>query len=128
MRILLDTHTLLWFLCDDPSLSATAKAAIEAAANQKWVSVATCWEMAIKAGLGKLTLGESASVLLKRELPRNNFDLLDIKLEHATAVEALPLHHKDPFDRLLIAQAQLEGLPIVSVDVAFDLYGITRIW
>ncbi len=128
MRLLLDTHTLLWFLGNDPSLSATARAAIEDPANHKLVSIATCWEMSIKAGLGKLGLVEPVAVFLGRELPANNFDLLEITLPHATAVEALPQHHKDPFDRLLVAQAQIEGIPIVSADVAFDPYGITRIW
>src|SRR5947209_7367026 len=106
VTLLLDTHTLLWFLRDDPLLSAAAKAAIEDPANKKLVSVASCWEIAIKAGLGKLGLGEPAAVLLGREIPQNNFILLDIKLAHATAVETLPPHHKDPFDRLLIVQAQ----------------------
>jgi PIN domain nuclease of toxin-antitoxin system len=128
VTLLLDTHTLLWFLRDDPLLSATAKAAIEAPANRKLVSVASCWEISIKAGLGKLKLGEPAAVLLAREIPRNNFDLLDIKLEHATAVEALPLHHKDPFDRLLIVQSKIEGVPVVGADAVFDLYGVPRIW
>ncbi len=128
MILLLDTHTLLWFLRDDNALSVTAKAEIENPANEKLVSIATCWEISIKAGLGKLGLGEPASVLLGRELPRNNFDLLDITFSHAAAVEMLPKHHKDPFDRMLIVQSQSEGIPIVSVDQAFDAYGVTRIW
>ena len=109
-------------------LSATARAAIEDPTNHKLVSMATCWEMSIKAGLKKLGLVEPVAVFLGRELPANNFDVLDITLAHATAVETLPQHHKDPFDRLLIVQARMEGIPIVSVDVAFDLYGVTRIW
>jgi PIN domain nuclease of toxin-antitoxin system len=109
-------------------LSATARAAIEDPANRKWVSVASCWEIAIKAVNGKLILGAPADVFLNRELARNNFDLLPITLRHATAVETLPQHHKDPFDRLLVVQAQIEGVPIVSVDAAFDPYGVTRIW
>jgi PIN domain nuclease of toxin-antitoxin system len=84
--------------------------------------------MAIKAGLKKLALVEPVAVFLGRELPANNFDLLEITLAHATAVETLPQHHKDPFDRLLIAQAQIEGIPIVSADGVFDAYGGTRIW
>jgi len=128
VRLLLDTHTLLWFLRDDPALAPTAKARIEDPANQKFVSVASCWEIAIKAGLGKLTLREPAATLLGREIPRNNFDLLGISLQHATAVEGLPLHHRDPFDRLLVVQARIEGIALVSVDTAFDAYGITRLW
>lgn len=85
-------------------------------------------EIAIKAGNGKLTLGALANVFIPRELSRNGFELLEITFAHATAVETLPQHHKDPFDRLLIAQGQIEGIPIVSVDVTFDPYGVTRIW
>jgi PIN domain nuclease of toxin-antitoxin system len=128
VTLLLDTHALLWFLKDDPQLRATAKAAIEDPANRKLVSIASCWEIAIKAGLGKLTLGEPAAVLLPREIARNNFDILSISLSHATAVESLPQHHKDPFDRMLVAQSQIEGLPVVSADTVFDAYGVTRIW
>ena len=102
MIVLLDTHVLLWFLRDDPLLSTTAKAVIEDAQNRKLVSVASCWEIAIKAGLGKLDLAEPSRSLLEREIPRNNLELLPITLAHATTVESLPLHHKDPFDRLLI--------------------------
>ncbi len=128
MKLLLDAHTLLWFLKDDAHLSASAKALIEDPTNIKLVGIGTCSEIAIKAGLGKLGLTEPVAVLLGRELPRNNLVLLDIKLEHATAVETLPQHHKDPFDRLLVAQALAEGLSIVSVDVAQDAYGVPRLW
>jgi PIN domain nuclease of toxin-antitoxin system len=127
VTLLLDTHILLWFLQANPALSVIAKNLIENAANRKLVSVASCWEIAIKAGLGKLKLLEPAAVLLARELPANHFDLLPITLVHATAVEALPPHHKDPFDRLLVVQAQIEGIPLVSVDVIFDSYGVTRL-
>ncbi len=128
MRLLLDTHTFPWFVDNHTSLSARARSAIEDPANHKLVSIATCWEMSIKAALKRLGLVEPVAVFLARELPANNFDLLEISLAHATAVEALPQHHKDPFDRLLIVQSQMEGIPIVSVDVAFDPYGVTRIW
>jgi PIN domain nuclease of toxin-antitoxin system len=128
VTILLDTHTLLWFLQDDPQLSPSAKASIEDPANRKLVSIASCWEIAIKAGLRKLKLAEPAATLLQRELPRNCFDLLPISLSDATAVETLPLHHKDPFDRLLVAQALAGGTPIVSHDENLDHYGITRLW
>lgn len=128
MRLLLDTHAFLWFVWDDPQLSVAAKSAIEDPTNEKLVSVATCWEIAIKVGLGKLTLGAPASVFLPRELAKNGFSLLAISLEHAAAVETLPPHHKDPFDRLLIAQARIEDVPIVSADAAFDPYGVTRLW
>ena len=128
MNLLLDTHTLLWFLRDDPTLSATAKAMILDPANQKFVSVASCWEIAIKATRKKLGLSEPSGVLLARELPRNGFDLLAIELRHVTHVELLAEHHKDPFDRLLTAQSLLEGIPMVSVDPQLDPYGVTRLW
>jgi len=128
VTLLLDSHILLWFLRDDPQLSQRAKSLIEDPANRKQVSIASCWEIAIKAGLGKLKLGESAATLLAREIPRNSFELLQVSLAHATAVETLPAHHKDPFDRLLIAQALAEGTPIVSSDKQLDPYGIIRLW
>ena len=126
--MLLDSHAFLWFVWDDPLLSPAAKQRIEDPANPKWVSVASCWEIAIKAGLGKLRLGEPATTFLPRELATNHFSLLRIELAHATLVETLPPHHKDPFDRLLIAQAIIEKRPLVSVDAVFDEYGVTRLW
>jgi PIN domain nuclease of toxin-antitoxin system len=128
VNLLLDAHALLWFLDDDPLLSGTAKKLIEDPSNHKFVSVASCWEIAIKVGLKKLDLGEPATTFLPRELTANHFDLLKIELRHATFVEMLPPHHKDPFDRLLVAQAIIEAMPIVSVDVALDPYGVTRLW
>src|SRR5438477_741706 len=124
VNVLLDAHALFWFLDDDSRVSATAKKLIEDGANRKFVSVATCWEISIKVGLRKLDLGEPASIFSPRELAANHFDVLGIELRHATFVESLPPHHKDPFDRLLIAQAKLETLSVVSVDPAFDNYGV----
>jgi PIN domain nuclease of toxin-antitoxin system len=127
-NLLLDTHTMIWFFWDDPQLSGRAKSLIEDAGNRKWVSIASCWEIAIKAGLGKLDLGESSLTFLQREISRSNFDLLPISLDHATKVETLQSHHRDPFDRLLIVQAKVENLPLVSFDTMFDKYGIDRLW
>jgi PIN domain nuclease of toxin-antitoxin system len=128
MILLLDTHSFLWFCQDDPLLSATAKSLLEDPGNRKLVSVASCWEIAIKAGLGKLKLGEPSQTYLSNALSRTGFELLPISLAHATGVESLPLHHRDPFDRLLIAQTKIEAIPIVSVDGAFDPYGVSRLW
>ena len=125
---LLDTHAMLWFFWDDPLLSRAARALIEDPARRKLVSIASCWEVAIKVGLGKLDLGELSRTFLQREIARNNFELLPISLEHATAVEGLAPHHKDPFDRLLIAQAVVEGIPIIGADAAFDPYPVRRLW
>jgi PIN domain nuclease of toxin-antitoxin system len=126
--LLLDTHTALWFFWDDPLLSPTAKALIEDPNNRKLFSIASCWEIAIKAGLGKLQLGAPSRAFLNKEIARNNFEVLAITLDHATMVEGLAAHHKDPFDRLLIAQGMLEAIPIVSADAVFDQYGIQRFW
>jgi PIN domain nuclease of toxin-antitoxin system len=128
VNLLLDTHTMLWFFWDDQQLSTSAKTLIEDPANRKLVSIASCWEIAIKAGLGKLQLGEPAAGFLNREMTRNNFEILHIGLNHATAVETLAMHHRDPFDRMLVAQCQVEQIPVVSADVIFDQYGITRLW
>ncbi len=128
MNLLLDTHALLWFVWDDTKLSQGAKEAIEDTANLKFVSIATCWEISIKCGLKKLSLGEPAATFLSRELSKNGFQLLGITLAHATAIEQLPLHHRDPFDRMLIAQAQLNSFTLVSCDQTLDQYGITRKW
>ncbi len=128
MNLLLDTHALLWFLGDDPQLTPVAKALIEDPANRKLVSVATCWEISIKVGLKKLDLGEPATTFLPRELAANGFQLLGIELTHVTFVETLPPHHKDPFDRLLIAQALIEKFSVVGIDAAFDQYGVNRVW
>jgi PIN domain nuclease of toxin-antitoxin system len=125
---LFDSQAMLWFLWDDPHLSAAAKEAIEDSGNRKLVSVASCWEIAIKVGLGKLDLGESSHTFLPREITRNNFELLNITLDHATAVERLPFHHRDPFDRLLIAQSMVENLPVIGADPAFDAYTVKRVW
>ena len=128
MNLLLDAHAFLWFLNNDALLSTTAKQLIEDPANRKLVSIATCWEIAIKVSVKKLDLGEPATAFLPRHLAINHFDLLGIELRHVTAVEDLPMHHRDPFDRLVIAQAIIEGFPIVSMDAAFDSYAVTRLW
>jgi PIN domain nuclease of toxin-antitoxin system len=105
-----------------------AKTLIEDPANRKLVSVASCWEIAIKSGLGKLRLGEPTATYIPAALSRTGFNLLQISVAHATAVETLPPHHRDPFDRMLVAQGIIEGLPIVSADVAIDPYGVRRLW
>jgi PIN domain nuclease of toxin-antitoxin system len=124
MTLLLDTHAFLWFCQGDPGLSATAKTLIEDPTNRKLLSMASCWEIAIKAGLGKLKLGEPSGTYLPTALSRTGFELLPISLAHATSVESLPFHHRDPFDRLLIAQARVEAMPIVSADGVIDAYSV----
>lgn len=128
MNLLLDTHAFLWFIGNDSRLSNDARLAIESPANQKWVSIATCWEIAIKSGLGKLQLADPVEIFLPREIAANRFSLLPIELRHATFVADLANHHRDPFDRLLIAQASIESLQIVGCDAAFDAYGVSHLW
>ena len=112
MNLLLDTHVLLWALIDDPGLSAPARRAIVDGANTVFVSAATAWEIAIKKSLGKLTAPDN----YEEELVAHRFTPLDLTTRHALAVEKLPPHHQDPFDRLLIVQAQLERLTLVTRD------------
>jgi len=128
VNLLLDTHTFLWFCQNHPMLSPTARASIEDPMNRKWVSTATCWEIAIKAGLGKLNLGGPCTTYLQNALASTKFELLPIRLSHVTSVESIPMHHRDPFDRLLIAQAIIEDCRLVSADSIFDLYQVSRIW
>jgi PIN domain nuclease of toxin-antitoxin system len=128
MRLLLDSHVFLWFVWDDPQLSSTAKALIVDPANEKLISAATYWEIAIKVGIGKLDLGEPFRAFVGREIARNNFTILPIEVDHAAVVTALAFHHRDPFDRMLIAQARWEAIPIISSDNVFDSYQVTRLW
>jgi PIN domain nuclease of toxin-antitoxin system len=128
MRILLDTHTFLWFITGDPKLSGAARKAIENVAHEKHISVITAWEIAIKWSLGKLTLARPFDVLIPQQIQQNGFLWLPLELTHLIVLAALPFHHRDPFDRSLVAQALKEGMPLVSVDPALDGYGIVRIW
>ena len=128
MRLLLDTHAFLWFVVGSSNLSPDARALIEDVANEKLLSVASLWEMAIKSSLGKLTLSAPFDVLIPQQLGLNGVGLLNITTDHAAVVAGLPFHHRDPFDRLLIAQAMIEKLPIVTIDTAFDAYGVSRLW
>jgi PIN domain nuclease of toxin-antitoxin system len=125
--LLLDTHAFLWWIADDPRLSTRARTAITEA-GLVLVSVASCWEIAIKVSLGKLRLSQPVDRFLAEHLGANQFTLLPIELDHAASVATLPFHHRDPFDRLLAAQALYEPLPIVSADPIFKKYTIKRIW
>src|SRR5712691_11217928 len=127
MQLLLDTHALLWWLAGDPQLSPTAREGIENPDNIVTVSAASAWEIGTKHRLGKLDagalVGQMGSVLAGQ-----TFATLDITLDHAERAGALSGSHKDPFDRMLIAQAQAENLTLVSNEAVFDGYGISRIW
>jgi len=128
MKVLLDTHAFLWFIEDSPKLSASARSVIEDGLNAPLLSVASLWEMAIKISLGKLTLTEPFETMVPEQLDLNGIDQLGIEFEHVTQVSKLPFHHRDPFDRLLVAQALVEELLIISADGALDAYGVRRLW
>ena len=128
MNVLLDTHAFLWFIEDSPKLSAEARSVIEDGSNAPLLNVVSLWEMAIKISLGKLVLTEPFETMVPEQLDRNGIDQLGIDFEHVTQVSKLPFHHRDPFDRLLVAQALVEELPIVSADGSLDAYGVRRLW
>jgi len=128
MRVLLDTHALLWVVAESSSLSATARAIIGDRGNRKLVSMASLWEIAIKCSLGKLELALPLDELIATHLTPRQVQLLQIGIPHLLTLTSLPHYHRDPFDRLLIAQAISEDVPIVSNDDHFDPYGVERIW
>lgn len=128
MRLLLDTHTLLWSFNSDPSLSSEARRVIEDGSNEIFVSAASAWEIATKVRLGKLPTGYELILDLKTYLEQLGFETLSVSVNHAVRAGMLPGDHRDPFDRMLIAQSQTENLPIVSNDRVFDEYHVRRIW
>lgn len=128
MKVLLDTHALLWWLADHPSLSRRAWSVISLTRNQVIVSAASVWEIAIKANAGKLVVPDTLLTDFIGVLAREGFDPLSITPEHAIRAGNLPGPHHDPFDRMLIAQAQIESLAIIGKDAFFDKYGVNRVW
>ena len=127
MKLLVDTHAFLWFVAGDSKLSGAARRALEAADAELHLSAASVWEMAIKSGLGRLTLPAPVTQYVA-DKAKAGLQVLPVEWVHAAAVERLPFHHRDPFDRLLIAQAQIERLPVVTRDRVFRRYGVTVIW
>jgi PIN domain nuclease of toxin-antitoxin system len=128
VRLLVDTHAFLWWVENSASLSARARAAIADPGHECLFSVASGWELAIKISLGKLKITGSLDRFLPEQLAANNFDVLGIEMRHLARVAVLPFHHRDPFDRLLAAQALEDRVAIVSVDPIFTKYGVKRIW
>lgn len=130
MRLLLDTHAFLWFVAGDTSVSLAVRAAIIDPANQTYVSIASAWEVAIKAGLGKLKVdAPSVREFFGEQIEGNGFAYLPIEPPHVFRAGGMPLHHRDPFDRLLIAQALEEGMTLVSREAAtFGPYGVALLW
>ncbi|MBV9788606.1 MAG: type II toxin-antitoxin system VapC family toxin [Chloroflexi bacterium] len=131
MKLLLDTHTFLWFINGNARISSTARDLIQNSANTSYVSIASLWEIAIKMSLGKLTLQQPFATFIPEQIQRNGFIELGITIRHSAYVSCLPFpvaDHRDPFDRLLIAQAVVEGMAIVSRDSKFDAYEAERLW
>jgi PIN domain nuclease of toxin-antitoxin system len=128
MRLLLDTHAFLWFIQGNQNLSETARNLIEDQGNQKLLSIASLWEMSIKVSIGKLDVGMTIAELLSREVYGNGFEVLAIQANHLDELTKLVFHHKDPFDRLMIAQALAERMPVVTKDVAFECYAVSLLW
>lgn len=128
MRALLDTHTFIWWANDDPSLTSGARSAIGDSANEIFFSAVSTWEMAIKIAIGKLTLAVPLNSFVLSQTSQYQFKPLPITYDHTYQVQFLPQYHRDPFDRLLIAQALVENLVILTRDPQFPLYGIPTLW
>ena len=127
MRLILDTHAFLWFINDSPQLSPPAAELLESG-NELLLSTASLWEVAIKLSIGKLALPAPYEAFIAEQLKLNVIEVLPITVPHLAVVATLPLHHRDPFDRLLAAQALVEQVPLVSKDPSFDQYGLKRLW
>jgi PIN domain nuclease of toxin-antitoxin system len=128
MKLLLDSHTFIWWSSEPEKLSPSARAHCEDSNNTLLLSVASVWEMQIKLQLGKLQLLAPLQTLIENQQRNNGLQILGIAIEHAFALDALPLHHKDPFDRMLIAQANAEELFVVSKDEIFKAYPVKLLW
>jgi PIN domain nuclease of toxin-antitoxin system len=126
--VLLDTHTVFWSADDPSKLSVAALTAIQDPANDRLLSAATIWELAIKVGLRKLVLSLPYRQWMDKAIADLKLSILPVTVGYAERLSLLPPHHKDPFDRLMITQALVDGIPVVSTDAAFDPYGVTRIW
>lgn len=127
MKALLDTHAFLWAIAEEEKLSRRAKQ-IFTGSNDLWLSVASLWEILIKVQAGKLPLPEPSGPYLVRELAKNRIEILPVKMDHVLRIESLPQHHRDPFDRILIAQSLEENLPLITADPVFEKYSIRIIW
>ncbi len=126
MNLLIDTHTFLWFVNDDPQLSTGAATLLESD-NSVFLSIASLWEIAIKVSIGKLTLSQPFEQFMPEQLALNDITVLPIRIVDCHQLIGLPFHHRDPFDRIILAQALVEGVPVVSIDTAFDAYAVNRL-
>ncbi|MBE0467765.1 MAG: type II toxin-antitoxin system VapC family toxin [Candidatus Desulforudis sp.] len=130
MRVLLDTHAFLWWIIDDPRLSSRVRTIISEGTNEIFLSAASGWEIAIKAGLGRLQQLQEDNLerFISEQLALNAILSLPIRMSHALHVYSLPLHHRDPFDRMLVAQSQLDDLPVITADPLIARYPVKVIW
>jgi PIN domain nuclease of toxin-antitoxin system len=127
MKLLIDTHAFLWFIQDDPRLSNRAALLLESNADLL-LSIASLWEIAIKVNLQKLTLPDAYEIFISRQIQVNSIEILPIQIAHLAVAVKLPLHYRDPFDRLLISQSMAEQISIIGVDQKFDQYTVNRLW
>ncbi len=128
MKALLDTHTFLWWITDNPKLSSRVRKIIGDGKNELFLSAASGWEIAIKAQLGRIKIPNKPEIFISEQMVINAIQGLPIQISHAVHVYNLPTHHRDPFDRMLVAQAQLEGLPILTNDPQISQYTVKVIW
>lgn len=128
MSVLLDTHAFLWWIADDPRLSHRARSVLSESDREVFFSAASAWEMAIKARLGKLRIAEKLGPFVTDQIETNGFRALPVTLAHAFETHELPDHHRDPFDRLLVAQCRVEGLSLISGDRQLADYDVELIW
>lgn len=127
MNLLIDTHTFLWFVGDDPQLSASATVLLESE-HTIFLSIGSVWEIAIKVSLGKLVLPQPFERFIREQLALNAINVLPVRVADCARLIDLPFHHHDPFDRLIIAQALVEDMPVVGIEPVFDAYGVERLW
>jgi PIN domain nuclease of toxin-antitoxin system len=128
VRVLIDTHIFIWYVQNSERLPSSVASFINDGRNDVLLSIASVWEMAIKQSTGKLNLGVPYANFIEEQMRINSMELLPLSLEHLEVVTTLPFHHRDPFDRLLIAQAIVEDIVIVSADSIFSLYPVQRKW
>jgi PIN domain nuclease of toxin-antitoxin system len=128
MKVLVDTHAWIWFAIGDSNLSAAARSIIEDPNNEKLISPASYWEIAIKISIGKFATSKPYDQFVQHAITGQGFSILPILPSHTLALISLPFHHRDPFDRLLVAQSLVEQIPLVSIDAKLDAYSIQRLW
>jgi len=128
MKVLLDTHAFLWWIGNDPRLSQPARESIASSSNEVFFSVASAWEMSVKARLGKLKLQADFEQFLKEHLANSGFTVLPISFSHVLGLDRLPLLHRDPFDRMLISQSQCESMPLITADAQIRQYDAQVLW